>query len=245
MFEHVTILNTRIDCLNLDRLLSTALDWAKGDAPHTILYVNAHCMNIAATDKAYQKILHEASLVYSDGISIAWSSRLLGGCRLEKLTGADWIIDLCERCAGEGIGIYLLGGKPGVAQRATATLQNCIPGLRIAGYSDGYFHQKSPEIVLGEINTLLPQIVLVGMGSPLQEKWIQGHRAEITAPVCWAVGGLFEYLSGDLRRAPSWMSSLGLEWLWLLLIQPREKWRRYLVGNPRFILRVLHQWLSR
>lgn len=242
--DSVDILGVRVDCLDETHLIAYAMSWAQEHEPRTICYVNAHSMNIAWSDHDYKKILANASLVYADGVSIAWSSSFLGGPQLKKMTGADWIADLCGRAAAEKLTIYILAGKPGVAKAAANNLQKQVAGLKIVGFADGYFQDKDQDAVLEEISKVRPNILFVGMGTPLQEKWIDSHRASIPAPVCWAVGGLFDYFSGDLNRAPGWMLSSGLEWLWLLMIQPRQKWRRYLMGNPLFIYRVLRQKLS-
>jgi N-acetylglucosaminyldiphosphoundecaprenol N-acetyl-beta-D-mannosaminyltransferase len=243
--ESVNILGVKVDCLDVNQLMLHATSWAQETEPHTILYVNAHCMNIAWSDNEYRKILANASLVYADGVSIAWSGRLLEGKRLEKMTGADWIEEFCTQAILRQLTIYLLGGKPGVAQTAANYLQNRFAGLRIVGFADGYFQGKSQETVLDELARMKPNFLFVGMGTPIQEKWIDRNRTSIPVPVCWAVGGLFEYFSGDLHRAPGWMASTGLEWLWLFLIQPRQKWRRYLLGNPLFVYRILRQKLCR
>jgi N-acetylglucosaminyldiphosphoundecaprenol N-acetyl-beta-D-mannosaminyltransferase len=241
--DSVDILGVRVDCLDVNQLIEDAALWAQGSEPRTILYVNAHCINIAWSDSEYRKILANASRVYADGVSIAWSSRFLAGKRLVKMTGADWLADFCRQAVARRLSIYLLGGKPGVAQAAANNLQNRFAGLKIVGFADGYFQEKSQAAVLDEIANKKPDFLFVGMGTPIQEKWINSNRPHIAAPVCWAVGGLFEYYSGGLHRAPRWMVASGLEWLWLLLIQPRQKWRRYLLGNPLFIIRVLRQKL--
>lgn len=241
--DSVEILGVRVDCLDEARLIDYAMRWAQDCEPRTIYYVNAHSINVAWSDLDYKNSLANASLVYSDGISIAWSSRILGRTRLEKMTGADWIANLCGQVVSRKLTIYILAGKPGVAKAAANSLQKLYAGLRIVGYADGYFQEKDQAAVLDEISTVRPNILFVGMGTPLQEKWIDYHRASIAAPVCWAVGGLFDYFSGELNRAPGWMLSSGLEWFWLLLIQPRKKWRRYLLGNPLFVYRVIRQKL--
>ena len=241
--DSVDILGVRVDCLDQTRLIDCALGWAQESEPRTIYYVNAHCMNIAWSDHVYKKILADASLVYADGVSITWSSKILGGTRLEKMTGADWMDALCSQAATRELKLYILAGKPGVAKAAANNLQKRYAALKIVGFADGYFLEKDQDAVLEEIYQAKPNILFVGMGTPLQEKWIDSHRASLVAPVCWAVGGLMEYLSGDLRRAPGWMLSSGLEWFWLLMLQPRQKWRRYLLGNPLFIYRVLRQKL--
>jgi len=243
--DSVEILGIRVDCLDETRLIDCALNWVHERAPRTICYVNAHSMNIAWSDLTYQKILAEASLVYADGVSIVWSSKILSGTRLEKMTGADWMAALCSQAASRGVTLHILAGKPGIAKATANNLQKRYAALKIVGFADGFFLEKDQDAVLEEISIVKPDILFVGMGTPLQEKWIHSHRTNIAAPVCWAVGGLFDYFSGDLRRAPGWMLSSGLEWFWLLLIQPRQKWRRYLLGNPLFVYRVLRQKLLR
>jgi len=240
----VNILDVPVACLDVDGLVSTVVAWAAQKTPRTVSYVNAHCFNLAAVDGAYHDLLSRADLVYADGVSVVWGSRMLGGCRLVKMTGADWIYDFCARAAQERVKCYLLAGRPGIAARAAETLLQRWPELQIIGARDGYFQGKSEAEVLAEIAALEPQVVFVGMGVPRQEKWIAAHRSEIPAPVCWGVGALFDYLAGGERRVPGWMYSLGLEWLWRLSVDPAGKWRRYLLGNPMFVLRILRQKLS-
>ena len=82
------------------------------------------------------------------------------------------------------------------------------------------------------------------MGTPLQEKWLAAHRHQINAPVCWAVGALFDYVAGEEAPVPDWLDRINLEWLWRLLVNPLDKWKRYLIGNPIFLLRILRQKLQ-
>jgi N-acetylglucosaminyldiphosphoundecaprenol N-acetyl-beta-D-mannosaminyltransferase len=206
------------------------------------MYVNAHCLNIAYNDLAYRKILNSADVVYPDGISVVWSSRLLDGCQLQKITGADWIYEFCQLAEAEGLRIYLLAGMPGVVDKASQNLRQKFPRINIVGTCDGYFEAKSDSEVLTEITARSAQVVLIGMGTPAQEKWIAAHRGEIPFSICWAVGALFDYVAGIEPRVPGWMNTLALEWLWRLFIDPRGKWRRYILGNPLFVSRIIKQW---
>jgi len=233
------ILGVEVACVGLLDILSCVGHLRTIGGRRAVFYVNAHCINTACDDAEYQQILNQADLVYCDGMGVVWASNMLGGCRLEKNTGADWIFPFCEFAEQKGISLYLLGGKPGVAKTVRQNLLNTYTALKIVGVSDGYFIENSEQVVLNDIKLLHPDVVLVGMGSPVQEKWISRHRGEIHAPVCWGVGALFDYVAEIEPRAPSWMSAVGLEWLWRLIVNPSGKWKRYLLGNPIFVYRVL------
>ena len=249
----VNILGVEVTCLNLASILARVAEWSGQTEPRSVFYANAHCLNLAFNDSGYREALRKADLIYADGISVVWASRFLGGCRLQKMTGADWIEDFAgwagriqvnELDRLSDLRIYVLAGRPGVARQAVANLCRRHPQLNVAGLSDGFFQEKSQAEVLEEISVTKPHIVFVGLGSPLQEKWIASNRDKIQAPVCWGVGALFDYLAGIEPRVPPWLYSLGLEWFWRFLVNPGDKWRRYLIGNPVFVYRVLRQKLT-
>jgi N-acetylglucosaminyldiphosphoundecaprenol N-acetyl-beta-D-mannosaminyltransferase len=231
----------RVACLDFAGILEQVQGWLAGAGQRTILYANAHCLNAAWDDVQLRLALNRADLVYADGVSVVWASRLLGGCRLVKMTGADWIWPFCSWAQDHAVSFYILGGRPGVGTRARAALLQRYPDLRILGCADGYFQERGEAQVVQEINRLHPQVLFVGMGTPKQEKWLAGWRPALQVPLCWAVGALFDYVAGDERRVPVWLYALGLEWLWRLWVNPHGKWRRYLLGNPLFVWRVLKQ----
>jgi N-acetylglucosaminyldiphosphoundecaprenol N-acetyl-beta-D-mannosaminyltransferase len=242
VFPTTDILGVKIACLDQPALVDQALAWSQSPGRYSIHYVNAHCLNLACQDSAYRHLLNAADLVYADGVSLDWSSRLLGGCRLQKLTGADWIDPLCAGAARLGAKIYLLGGRPGIATRAAENLLTRHASLTIVGAADGYFETKSVAQVVSEIEASQPQIVLVGLGAPRQERWIAEQRASLPAGVCWGVGALLDFVAGVEARVPRWLDRLGLEWAWRLAQDPSGKWQRYLAGNPVFIIRILAQF---
>lgn len=241
LFQSVNVLGVEVGCIQRAELFEVIGKWAVDRCSHSIFYVNANCLNIAWGDLDYRRILNQADLVITDGSGVAWASRWLNGCRLQKNTGADLIDPFCELAQAAGWRMYIIAGKPGVAQSAVQTLSNRYPALKIVGFSDGYFQGRSEAEVLSDIARCQPQIVMVGMGVPRQERWIAEHRIQIAAPVCWGVGALFDYVAGLEPRCPAWMNRMGLEWLFRLLVDPVGKWRRYLVGNPVFLFRVLRQ----
>jgi N-acetylglucosaminyldiphosphoundecaprenol N-acetyl-beta-D-mannosaminyltransferase len=160
---------------------------------------------------------------------------------LEKVTGREWIYDLCQLAADCDLRLYILAGAPGIAQQARDNLLLKWPDLQITGTSDGYFLERNNDQIIKDVNSSSPHILLVGMGSPQQEFWVSKHRTEINAPVCWSVGALFDYVAGVEPAVPSWLNAIGLEWLWRLLIDPIGKWKRYIIGNPLFVARVFLQ----
>ncbi len=240
-FATVPILGVPVACVATHDILGLVAAWASASQPRTITYVNAHCLNVAAATPAYHAVLQQADLVYPDGISVVWASRVLGGRGMAKSTGADWIDIFCHLAVRHGWRIYLLAGKPDIAQRARANLVARMPALQIVGVCDGYFQMQSEAEVLAEIARTQPHVVFVGMGTPRQELWVAEHRAALATPICWSVGALFDYVAGAEPRAPAWMNALALEWLWRLLVDPRGKWKRYVLGNPLFVLRFLRQ----
>ena len=239
--ESTYILGVRVHCLDAVRLMDTVRVWSGEDKPRTIYYAHSKSLNEAYQDETFCRLLNRAALTYSDGISAVWAGKYLSGLPYTKITGADWIYDYARMAAQQGIRTYLLGSRPGIARRAAQILEERFPGLRIVGTCDGFFQEQSEAQALLDIARTHPQVVFVGMGSPLQEKWIAVHRDKIQAPVCWVVGALFDFVTGEEQRVPTWMNKLALEWLWRFIFDPLGKWKRTLIGNPLFVLRVLRQ----
>ncbi|MBA3942946.1 MAG: flippase-like domain-containing protein [Herpetosiphonaceae bacterium] len=237
----VELLGVRVDCLDTASMLERVGTWCEQRRSRTIAYANAHCLNLAATHPDYRAILKRTDLVYSDGIGVVLAARLLGGVTLHKATGADWIDQFCGLAATKGWRIFILAGRPGIAERACAVLQERYPSLQLVGTCDGFFHSKSETAVIDELGKTQPHVLFVGMGTPHQEQWIDHHHGALPHTVCWPVGALFDYVAEVEPRAPRWMRATGLEWAWRLLVDPRGKWRRYVLGNPLFVYRVLCQ----
>lgn len=211
--------------------------------PTTVLYANPHVLNTAYQNLRVHEELRRATIVYVDGNGVRIGARLLGFRLPPRLTAADWLDDFCSVAAAAGIGIYLLGGAAGVAAQAGERLAAKHPELKIVGTHHGFLDSTSSRTVVDRINAASADVVLVGMGTPVQELWIGKHRDEINAPVVWAVGALLDFVVGAQRRAPTWVRRFQLEWLWRLGTDPRRLWRRYVLGNPLFLARVLRERL--
>jgi N-acetylglucosaminyldiphosphoundecaprenol N-acetyl-beta-D-mannosaminyltransferase len=238
------IFDIPIDLAQPAELLRRITGWiGHTTSPRGVMYVNAHVLNRSQEDPALRRALECADLVYCDGYGVRLAAKALDVQTPHRMTGADWIWGLATLCEEAGHSIYLLGCDPGVAREAAARLHALYPRLSVVGSHHGYFEIGSPhdDRVIEDINARRPDIVLVGMGTPKQELWVERHSAEVDADVLWTVGALFDYVSGRIPRAPGWLADNGLEWIFRLAIEPQRMWRRYLLGNPVFISRVLTQ----
>jgi N-acetylglucosaminyldiphosphoundecaprenol N-acetyl-beta-D-mannosaminyltransferase len=244
--NRVEVLGVMVDPLALDEVLETVESFIQSGEKKTVHYANVYCVNLACKDREFRGILNRADLVYCDGYGVVLGAKIIGGMIPGRMTGADWIHDLCRFCGGKGYSIYLLGSRPGVSEQAARRLRATYPSLKIVGDHHGYLNSES-EIreTIEDVNARRPDILLVGMGSPLQEKFIRRYREAVDVPVCWAVGALFDFVSGLVPRAPQWMLDHGLEWLFRLLHEPGRMWGRYLVGNTVFLIRVMAARVSR
>jgi N-acetylglucosaminyldiphosphoundecaprenol N-acetyl-beta-D-mannosaminyltransferase len=137
------------------------------------------------------------------------------------------------------VSLFFLGGIAGVADAAAKVLITRVPGLKIAGTHEGFFQEAESETLVTRINDTRPDILLVGLGSPRQEEWVDRWHEYLDVPVCWSVGALFDYFAEREPRAPRWLCRYGGEWIFRLMHRPSERWRRYLVGNARFVWTIL------
>jgi N-acetylglucosaminyldiphosphoundecaprenol N-acetyl-beta-D-mannosaminyltransferase len=212
-----------------------------------VLNANAHALNLACAEPWFRDFLNAAPLVFCDGAGVMLGARILGARIPERITYADWMWRLAELAERRGWSLFFLGARAGVAERAAAALRARHPHLHIAGVHDGYFDltrdSAGSRAVVETINRAAPDILVTGLGMPLQERWLRDHWERIDARIALSGGAVFDYLSGELRRAPRWLTESGLEWLGRLAIEPRRLWRRYLLGNPLFLARVLRQRL--
>ncbi|WP_269933380.1 WecB/TagA/CpsF family glycosyltransferase [Aminobacter sp. HY435] len=205
-----------------------------------VSFLNAHNANIACSDSEFAAALSHF-LVLADGIGVDIASRLLYGAPFpDNLNGTDFVPALL-RSSDQPLTVALLGAKQAHADHAADRLAELAPQHRYIVVHDGYFTAEEEPAIVAEIGSLRPDILLVAMGVPRQELWIERNiRAEhCTLPI--AVGALLDFLSGSVPRAPLWMRRLRLEWLFRLMLEPGRLWRRYVVGNPLFLLRVLRQ----
>ena len=232
------IFGIAIDNLKLQPALDWIMQQASGTRPSLLVFVNPHCLNIAYRQQAYRQVLQQADRVLPDGIGIKLGCRIQGVELAANLNGTDLFPLLCEQAARSGHSLYLLGGRPGIAQAVAENMQQRYPGLIIAGTQHGYFSAAEEPAIIDNINASGARFLFVAMGVPRQELWLAKQQQHLRVPLSLGVGGLFDFYSGRIPRAPLWLREIGLEWSWRLLQEPGRMWRRYLIGNPLFLYRV-------
>jgi N-acetylglucosaminyldiphosphoundecaprenol N-acetyl-beta-D-mannosaminyltransferase len=238
MTKGVVVIGVPIDNVSMEETLRRIEDFVLEGSFHQIATANVDFLVNAVGNRKYKEILCQCDLVLADGMPIVWASHLLGAPLAERVTGADLVPRLAQLSKQKDYGIFLLGATAEVCEVAAARLEEM--GARIAG-------KLAPPLcgldkfdndhILAEIEKANPDILLVALGSPKQEKWIHQHRDRLKVPVCIGVGGSLDFLAGAIPRAPGWMQRGGLEWLCRLWAEPRRLAPRYLkdaLGMARY-----------
>jgi N-acetylglucosaminyldiphosphoundecaprenol N-acetyl-beta-D-mannosaminyltransferase len=243
------VLGVPVDALLVSELQARLLSYIREGKHALVLHVNANAINLAWRQPWLRDFFNSADVVFCDGVGVRLAARILGHHLPPRITYADWMWQLAAFSEREELSLFFLGSRPGIADKASACLRRRFPRLRVVGTHHGYF-DKTPdcrenEAVVERINTVKPDILLVGFGMPVQERWLLENWDRADARVALSGGAVFDYVSATTRRAPHWMTENGLEWLGRLLIEPRRLWWRYIVGNPLFVARVLRERLMR
>ncbi len=212
-------------------------------APGFVAHANVHTLNLADRSSEYRRCLTRADLVLNDGKGVMLAARMKRSHFPADLNGNFFSPLVLELAAERGWTVFFLGAKPGVAERAAERLQLRIPKLQVAGVRNGYFAFED-ETVAADIRATGADVLMIGLGNPRQEWWLDRWLDQTGARLGIGVGAFFDFQSGEISRAPAWMNRLGLEWVHRLSREPRRLWRRYLLGNPRFIARVSGEGIS-
>jgi N-acetylglucosaminyldiphosphoundecaprenol N-acetyl-beta-D-mannosaminyltransferase len=244
--ETECVLGVRIHVLRTRELVDQVARLLADGGKHLVTYVNVHTINIAGHDVRLREAYRRSAITYCDGGGVVLGARLLGKTLPERITSASFIDDYCERWRTSGTRLFFLGGEPGVAGEACRRLQERHPGLQIAGHAHGHFRRNHPEEeeLFKAISGARPDILFVGMGTPEQEHWVLDNWERLDAKIIWPIGALVDYVGGKTPRAPEWMQRHSMEWLFRLGLEPRRMFVRYVVGNPRFLLRILKERIS-
>jgi N-acetylglucosaminyldiphosphoundecaprenol N-acetyl-beta-D-mannosaminyltransferase len=203
--------------------------------PLLIGVVNVAKLVKARHDAQLRQSLDEVTFTVADGAPVVWLSRLCGCALPERVAGIDIMNALLARADRQGYGVYFLGAQRDVVERVVEHVRGQYPGVRIAGYRDGYFSRDQEGTVAETIRASRADILLVAVPTPQKENFLRQWRKRIDVPVCHGVGGSFDVVAGITRRAPRWMQKLGLEWLYRVMQEPRRMWKRYLVTNTIFL----------
>lgn len=232
------ILGVRIHAVTMAETLAWIEAAVAARAPRQICTSNPEFLMTARRDREFFEVLNRADLVVPDGVGLLMAARWLGARLPERVAGSDLIYRIAERAAQRGWGIYFLGAGEGVAARTAAKLRAIYPELRVAGTFVGSPKIEDEDAIVARVRAARPDILLVAYGAPQQDKWIARNRERLGVPVSIGVGGSFDFVAEEARRAPVWIRRLGLEWLHRVGRQPWRA-RRILTAVVLFPLAVL------
>ena len=240
----VSILGVGISLVSLD----DAIHWIKSRIEsrelHYVNVCNVHTIMECQKAPELKKIVNRSGMATPDGMPLVWLCHYYGEKKVTRVYGPDLLLSVCADSTGKGYRHFFYGGAPGVADALAQNLTQRFPDLIVAGaYSPPMLDvgQLEDPRTIDMINSSNPDIVWVGLGTPKQDFWVAQHRPFLNAPVLVAVGAAFDFLTGRIPQAPTWMQRNGLEWLFRLAKEPRRLAHRYLVYNPLFIIHVLAQ----
>ncbi|MBR3396045.1 MAG: WecB/TagA/CpsF family glycosyltransferase [Firmicutes bacterium] len=236
-YDVVKILGVRVDKITKAQALEEFQKLLEGDRCELIVTPNAEIVEKASKTPELRRIINEeAAIVTPDGVGLIYASKLKGDPIQEKVAGIDFAHSAIELCAQLGRSVYLLGSKPGVAEAAAANLEKEIPGLKIAGFRDGYFREDEEPSVVAEINASGADFLCVALGSPKQEYFVIKHRDALKVKAAAGLGGSLDIWSGQLNRAPQFYIDHGLEWLYRMIQEPKRLKR--LPALPIFLIKA-------
>jgi N-acetylglucosaminyldiphosphoundecaprenol N-acetyl-beta-D-mannosaminyltransferase len=238
----VTILGCRVDAIDSDGAVARIAELARGEKPSLVVTLGTEMVVYAQSDPRFREIVNSSALSLCDTIGVKVAARLQGADVRERVTGVDLLEPLCAMFAERAVSVYFLGAKDDTAQRAAAVLQARHPDLIVAGARDGYFEREQEPDVAAAVAASGARAIFVGLGSPRQELFLAERLNETGCAVGIGVGGSFDVLAGNVRRAPLLWRRLGLEWLYRLVREPR-RWRRQL-ALPQFVWLALRDRLS-
>jgi N-acetylglucosaminyldiphosphoundecaprenol N-acetyl-beta-D-mannosaminyltransferase len=240
-YETSRIAGIRVDNLSEDEAVAAIEGLLADGRPHFMAVVNAAKIVAASRDEKLRRVLAEADLVTADGMSVVWASHALGHPLKQRVTGIDLFERLVGHAARRGLSVYFLGARDEAVRGLVERFTCRHPGLRLAGYRNGYFQPSESSAIAETIRRSEADLLFVAMGSPAQEYWISSNLERTGARFALGVGGSFDHLSGLARRAPEWMRRIGFEWLYRFLREPRRLWRRYLIGKTAFVWLIVKQ----
>ncbi len=242
-YVRVDVLGVRVGVLSRHRLNSLLREALDRGLTGWISYVNVYALNLSEEHPWFRLFLNESLLTYCDGQGVRLGAVLEGKSIPERIVMSDWIYDVCELAVLRQARVFLLGSTAPVMERAVRALKQQYPELRIVGSHHGYISDLDGEALLQTINKTDPDLLIVGMGMPLQEQWILKYAERLKARLIFNAGSCFDYVSGTKKRCPDWMGIMGLEWVYRFVQEPHRLWRRYLLGNPQFLYRVIRERL--
>lgn len=237
MSKRIRVLNVPIDVVTMSEATQKVHSFIKEKNTHMIVTANAEMVMLAQEERELFSIISDSDLVVADGAGVVWAARFQGDYLPERVAGYDLVQNILRSGSSYPLRVFLFGGSPGIAEKAKKKIENEYKGIMVVGVEDGFFNKEKEEAILTNIVATAPDLLLVALGVPKQEKWIKRHLDRMKVPVVIGVGGTFDVMAGVVKRAPVWMQRSNLEWLYRLMLQPKRFLR--MLALPRFVLKVV------
>ena len=246
MSQQIHILNTTIDNLSMTETLSYIDKSISTNSSLHHVVVNAGKIVAMQDDAQLKESVNNADLINADGQAVVWASKVLGKPLKERVAGIDLMANLVELAYSKNYKIFFLGAKEEVVKKVVDTYSEQYNSSIIAGYRNGYFSPSQEEEIAQQIADSGAHILFVAISSPTKENFLYKHKKTLAkVNFVMGVGGSFDVVSGLVKRAPIWMQNTGLEWFYRLIQEPQRMWKRYLVGNTKFILLVIKEYFKK
>lgn len=229
------VMNTYVNALSLGETVEEVEKLIVAGVPTQHVVVNASKINLMEADCELAKIVNGCPLINADGASIVWAAKKLGIPLTERVTGIDLFQELVKLAVEKDYGIYLFGAKEEVVTKVKSIFEERYPGIRVVGYRNGYFTEADEPQIVADMAASYADMMFVAFSSPKKEYWVHKYLDQLGIPFVMGVGGSFDVVAGVTGRAPKWMQDHGLEWFYRFIQEPGRLWRRYIVGNAKFV----------
>lgn len=234
--QRMRILNTYVNNLSMDETILEVEKIIENKVPTQHVVINASKVNLMNKDKSLKRIVNSCPLINADGASIVWACKKLGKSIKGRVTGIDLFLKLVSLSERRGYKIYLFGAKEEVVKKVKKIFEEKYPNINIVGYRNGYFNDSDDLDIVEDIRESGADIVFVAFSSPKKEYWINKYLKKMNVPFVMGVGGSFDVVAGVTDRAPVFWQKHGLEWFYRFIQEPGRLWKRYIIGNAKFVI---------
>lgn len=229
------IMNTYVNAINMQQTIDYVEKIIAERNPTQHVVINASKINLMEADSKLAQIVNSCPLINADGASVVWAAKRLGIPLKERVTGCDLFQELVAISAEKGYKIFLFGAKEEVVTKVKAIYEQQYSNIQIVGYRNGYFTEADEPQIVKQMRDSGADMMFVAFSSPKKEYWVNKYLNEINIPFVMGVGGSFDIVAGVTKRAPIWFQEHGLEWLYRFVQEPRRMWKRYIIGNAKFV----------
>lgn len=229
------IMNTYVNVVSMDETIRSVEKIIEKGKPTQHVVINASKVNLMEDDPELRRIVNSCPLINADGASIVWAAKKLGVPLKERVTGCDLFQELVKVASEKDYKIYLFGAKEEVVTKVKAIYEEQYPGIQIMGYRNGYFTEADEPEIVKNMAESGADMMFVAFSSPKKEYWVNKYLEQLNIPFVMGVGGSFDIVAGVTERAPKWFQDHGLEWFYRFIQEPRRMWKRYIIGNAKFV----------